>query len=225
MEQVTNTNEKTIISGKRRSLKKFSIGLFILGAAFAVGTIIFCLIFYYDKSYFDGSMANYKYSYLYTPARYWELVRSTTFYTVVWIPPVVIFLFVFVNFVLSSSKTSIIVTDKRIYGIARFGKRVDLPIDSVSAVGLNMFSTISVSTSSGKISFSLITNAKEIHSKISELLMARQDKPVYVSSPAPATQIINPSNAEEIKQFKELLDTGVITQEEFDAKKKQLLNI
>ena len=30
---------------------------------------------------------------------------------------------------------------------------------------------------------------------------------------------------EEIKQFKELLDVGIITQEEFDAKKKELLGL
>jgi len=33
------------------------------------------------------------------------------------------------------------------------------------------------------------------------------------------------SEADELKKFKELLDTGVITQEEFDAKKKQLLKL
>ena len=33
------------------------------------------------------------------------------------------------------------------------------------------------------------------------------------------------SNADELKKYKELLDSGVITQEEFDAKKKQLLNL
>lgn len=31
--------------------------------------------------------------------------------------------------------------------------------------------------------------------------------------------------AEELKNFKELLDSGVITQEEFEAKKKQLLGL
>ena len=30
---------------------------------------------------------------------------------------------------------------------------------------------------------------------------------------------------DELKRYKELLDTGVITQEEFDAKKKQLLGL
>lgn len=33
------------------------------------------------------------------------------------------------------------------------------------------------------------------------------------------------SSADELKKFKELLDSGIITQEEFDAKKKQLLNL
>ncbi|MGI6030792.1 MAG: SHOCT domain-containing protein [Eubacteriales bacterium] len=33
------------------------------------------------------------------------------------------------------------------------------------------------------------------------------------------------SSADELKKFKELLDSGVITQEEFEAKKKQLLGL
>lgn len=33
------------------------------------------------------------------------------------------------------------------------------------------------------------------------------------------------SSADEIKKYKELLDSGIITQEEFDAKKKQLLGL
>ena len=33
------------------------------------------------------------------------------------------------------------------------------------------------------------------------------------------------SEADEIKKFKDLLDSGIITQEEFDAKKKQLLGL
>ncbi|MBQ3052554.1 MAG: SHOCT domain-containing protein [Clostridia bacterium] len=41
-----------------------------------------------------------------------------------------------------------------------------------------------------------------------------------------STNIFNPlSSADELKKYKELLDTGVITQEEFDATKKQLLGI
>ena len=38
-------------------------------------------------------------------------------------------------------------------------------------------------------------------------------------------QIIERSSADEIIKFKQLLDMGVITSEEFDAKKKQLLGL
>jgi predicted Zn-dependent peptidase len=33
------------------------------------------------------------------------------------------------------------------------------------------------------------------------------------------------SNADELKKYKDLLDSRIITQEEFDAKKKQLLGL
>ena len=35
----------------------------------------------------------------------------------------------------------------------------------------------------------------------------------------------NPATADELLKYKELLDAGVITQEEFDAKKKELLKL
>ncbi len=35
----------------------------------------------------------------------------------------------------------------------------------------------------------------------------------------------NISSADEIRKYKELLDDGIITEEEFNAKKKQLLNL
>lgn len=37
--------------------------------------------------------------------------------------------------------------------------------------------------------------------------------------------VSNSSSADEIKKYKDLLDSGAITQEEFDAKKKQLLGL
>lgn len=45
------------------------------------------------------------------------------------------------------------------------------------------------------------------------------------ASQSNATVIQQASAADELKKFKELLDMGVITQEEFDAKKKQLLGL
>ncbi len=45
------------------------------------------------------------------------------------------------------------------------------------------------------------------------------------SAPATAVVVNNTSAADELKKFKELLDCGIISQEEFDAKKKQLLGL
>ena len=38
-------------------------------------------------------------------------------------------------------------------------------------------------------------------------------------------EITNTSSADEILKYKNLLDNGIITQDEFEAKKKQLLNL
>lgn len=125
-------------------------------------------------------------------------------------------------FYLLIGKTEIVVTDKRTYGKVAFGKRVDLPNDSISAISMvPMLKGVAVATSSGKISFLLIRNADEVYDAVNKLLMARQEKkaePVVVATPAV-------SNAGELKQYKELLDSGAISQEEYDAKKKQLLGL
>ena len=47
----------------------------------------------------------------------------------------------------------------------------------------------------------------------------------FAKSNQPASVVQQVSAADELKKFKELLDMGIITQEEFDAKKKQLLGL
>ena len=66
-------------------------------------------------------------------------------------------------------------------------------------------------------------NRDEIHKCVSDLLIDRQAK-----NTTPVTTIkqeIPQSNADELRKYKELLDMGALTQEEFDAKKKQLLGL
>jgi hypothetical protein len=124
----------------------------------------------------------------------------------------------FVNW--RNSSIELTVTDKRVFGKAVFGKRVDLPLDSISAVGTSAFKGIGVTTSSGAIKFSPIKNCHQIHEEISKLLIARQEKPTTAMK-----QETSKSNADELKKYKELLDAGIISQEEFDAKKKQILGL
>lgn len=60
----------------------------------------------------------------------------------------------------------------------------------------------------------------ELANNIKEFL---EKKIAEKNNPAPTIQ--QTSSADELKKFKDLLDSGVITQEEFDAKKKQLLGL
>lgn len=117
------------------------------------------------------------------------------------------------------------VTDKRIFGKVAFGKRVDLPVDSVSATStIQLLKGVAVSTSSGKISFLAIKNASEIYEVINGLLIDRQKNEKIAAK----TVVVNEKKTDEADQlvkYKELLDKGVISQEEYEAKKKQLLGL
>lgn len=126
---------------------------------------------------------------------------------------------VIIHFMVKNCEISVSTT--RVVGKASFGKRVDLPLNQISAIGLGMFKSIAIATSSGKINFWLLTNRNEVHEALSQQLAAFQ---VQASS-NDAAKVATTSSADELKKFKELLDAGVITQEEFDSKKKQLLGL
>lgn len=132
--------------------------------------------------------------------------------------PTGIFIIVAIVLFVAMRDCEIIVTDKRIYGKAGFGTRVDLPLDMISAASSGFLNSVGVSSASGNIRFWFLKNNTEVHSAITQLLLERQKgKQPDVFLPA--------SNADELKKFKELLDMGAITQEEFDTKKKELLGI
>ena len=148
----------------------------------------------------------------------WEMTNETIF--MVAFIPLVLATIVFSILYFSLRNTELVVTDKRISGKVAYGKRVDLPLDSISAIALSLMKGIAIASSSGRIKFKLIKNRDAIYDTVSKLLIERQDKtqPICV----PMERIVT-SNAAELKQYKELFDSGVITEEEFNAKKKQLL--
>lgn len=116
------------------------------------------------------------------------------------------------------SKTEMIISDKRVYGRTVFGKRVDLPLDSVSAVGSRWPKGITVATSSGRIAFLMVKNRNELHACISKLLIERQNQ-------AAAAQMTSGSSIVELEKYADLLQRGYITQEEYNAAKKQILGL
>lgn len=126
-------------------------------------------------------------------------------------------------FYIYSGRCSMVVTDRRIYGKVAFGAQIDLPLDMISAVGVTgIMKGIVVATSSGRIKFMYVANASEIHAVINDLLMNRQESNRNSLINTTKQEI---SNADELIKFKKLLDSGIISQEEFEAKKKQLLKI
>ena len=198
--------EKNIVSSKKLNI----IWIPIVATVLSIGCYLFPIIFEIVHPGFPNESLSY------------NMLYSEGSHHFLW--PIAICLFVIVwalYFIISKSEIS--VTDKRVFGRTLFGKRVDLPMDSVSAVGTSLLHGISVSTASGAIRFFCIKNNDEIHKAISDLLLERQSKPKTEATTI--KQEIPQSNADELKKFKELLDSGVITQEEFDAKKKQLLGL
>ena len=63
----------------------------------------------------------------------------------------------------------------------------------------------------------LITKLDEIYSKCHPDELEKQDTPIE--------DVKNVSPANEIRKYKSLLDEGIITEEEFNIKKRQLLGI
>ena len=126
---------------------------------------------------------------------------------------------------LATRKCELILTEKNVKGKTVFGKEVVLPLYMVSAYSTRKFlSTITVATSSGITKFALIRNYKEIGSALSQKINERQEN--TASATVVSAPIVQQSSAmDELKKLKDLLDAGIITQEEFEAKKKQLLGL
>ena len=207
-----------------------AIGIALLVFSFLLGLKEYNTRTFYGWDYYDqytgeeryGSFGNYMINELIEficfegSLDYWS---APTFYLGV------IFLLLAGFFFWQMSRGKLIVTNTRVTGKASFGKQVDLPIGKISAVALGAFRQLSIGTSSGNIHFWFIQNRNEVHAALSDIIAKAQientNQKIDTSSATP----IASSNADEIKKYKELLDMGIITQEEFDAKKKQLLGL
>lgn len=126
------------------------------------------------------------------------------------------------NFILS--RPELVLTNKRMYGKNTFGRRMDLPVDSITSVSTTkLLKGLRVATSSGTIKFYNLANLKDFHKETANLLIERQNVKKVSETENIKKEIV--SSADELKKYKELLDMGAISQEEFDAKKKQILGL
>lgn len=74
---------------------------------------------------------------------------------------------------LHHGRTTITVTDKRIFGKAAFGKEVDLPLTNIVMLHKKGKKNMTISTSAGKVRFVGIKNRNEVYSAIQPLLTIR----------------------------------------------------
>ena len=122
---------------------------------------------------------------------------------------------------LAHAKCELVITEKNVKGKSLFGKEVVLPLYMISAYSTkSLFSVISVATASGMTKFSFISNRAEIGEILSEKINERQTKTENELKTTPES-----NSMDDLVKLKSLLDSGIITQEEFDAKKKQLLGL
>lgn len=126
----------------------------------------------------------------------------------------------------NTEKCEITVTNNRIFGKLAHGKEVNIPLNQVTGLHSCSFDGVSVASIGNVSDFHCIANHEEVMKAISYLLANPQGagaSPVQVSNASTSSSSNN--EAEQLKRFKDLLDSGVITQEEFDAKKKEILGL
>ena len=70
-------------------------------------------------------------------------------------------------------RTTITVTDKRIYGKAAFGKEVDLPLNNIVMLHKRGKKNLTIATSAGKVRFVGIKNRNEIYGAIQTLMAVK----------------------------------------------------
>jgi uncharacterized membrane protein YdbT with pleckstrin-like domain len=144
----------------------------------------------------------------------------------------------------TSDNCSLCLTENGINGNRKklfSNKQLNLPIDKVDniMVSESIFDkmhggrTVAVRSTSGLIKFPWVQNSEEFVNKtlakIEEFKQkVKEDNQSLVSAVVQNAANTNNSNnssaATKIKELKELLDSGIISQEEFDTKKKELLD-
>lgn len=168
-------DEKTIITGKTFGSSK--LAALIWGGGAAVSFAIFYIL---SDSHRISARRNLLSLFGADSPEFFDIFDMDTFeflfssynsdyVAVLWILILVAFVVgLLASYVIKDSK--IVLTNKRIYGNAIFGKRVDIPFNTISGVSSNSMG-VTVLTPSGKVTFVGITNGKEIHTAISEALI------------------------------------------------------
>jgi hypothetical protein len=113
----------------------------------------------------------------------------------------------------------LIITDSGIKGKAIRGKVVEYNFPQITSVKKSGLKGVTViTTGQEKIKFRLLKNQADIIEAVANKVASGKSRSPVVAAPSGSV-------ADQLEAYKKLLDTGVISQEEFDAMKKQLLGL
>lgn len=167
--------EKVLIKSKSVSLMNSLIRYFIVPVIF----FVIMIVYYYTIGHSAimshlGSNYNASLARFFTGALIFEFdAVGSWFVPIIFYIGIVTLIWGIVSF-LKYKDMNVTVTDKRIYGVSSFGKRVDFPISAISSVSASGKRDINLLTPSGKILFGNFENTDELFQTISKMLVARQ---------------------------------------------------
>lgn len=147
----------------------------------------------------------------------WFLSNEKIIGLLIFVAVLVLIMFVFQVLTLLEKKKKIIIEKRGVVCTGSSGKEIVFPIRRSLVVKKGVFNGIQVKSPEHRYYISSVSNGKEIVDIVnnikSEIQKALNDSKTKSNT------------TEELLKLKELLDAGVITQDEFDAKKKTYLNL
>lgn len=210
-------DEKTLIKSEIDKKARRCFKAIIYGGAIIAATLCIVLLLIRVDSYSGTHTAIYA-------GFAWSFLYPQYLVTFIIACSMLLISLITLLFYVGLSRCELLITEKNVTGKTLFGKQVVLPIYMISSYSIRRFlSAVIISTASGVTKFALIGNYAEIGNVLSQKINERQENTAHqttVSTPVP-----QPSAMDELKKLKDLFDAGIITQEEFDAKKKQLLGL
>ena len=128
--------------------------------------------------------------------------------------------FIHIILYFTARNNQIILTNYKITGVYKRHLSLNIPIDSISSVSKGGLRSLCITCAGNKYNISFVSNIDIFCSKLNELLNKRTQQSMRRD-----TVVLQTSKYDEIEKLKQLLDNGIISQEEFDVKKKQLLDL
>lgn len=147
------------------------------------------------------------------------LLFSIGLLSIVCIGPFIVWYAVIIYLNCAAKNQKLIVTNARVYIVAR-KQEFSLPLDKISAVNI-WGNNLNFTSSSGVIVSKGCKNARAVYDVVMRLLYERDTAGKVHENTSNQKAYI----AEELNVYKKLVDENLITQEEYEAKKKKLLGL